>query len=91
MTHYFQLCIPKVSKCDLTDDCGKGEDEELLKCITHHRLTLEDDSWLAWFSQDTMDDDFDWVVGSGNTETRGVYVWLIFWFCHQGFTPKLMI
>lgn len=73
-THYFQVCIHKESLCDLSDDCGEGEDEEFMRCIAYHRLTLEDDSWLSWFSQDTVDDDFDWTMGSGNTESQGMCV-----------------
>lgn len=65
------MCILKEKLCDLSDDCGQGEDEEPLRCIAYHRLTLEDEAWRSWFYQDTVNDDFDWLIGTGNTEARG--------------------
>lgn len=53
------------SLCDLTDDCGAGEDETEEVCGDYHRITLEDDS-LGWFSQ-SQEDDTDWLMGSGTT------------------------
>ena len=65
------MCILEERLCDLNDDCGEGEDEEWLKCRSFHRLNLEDDAWLSWFSQDTVEDDLDWIMGSGSTATLG--------------------
>lgn len=67
----FQVCILEERLCDLSDDCGEGEDEEVMKCRAYHRLNLENDVWLSWFSQDTVDDNFDWIMGSGSTATKG--------------------
>lgn len=41
-------------------------------CSAHHLFTLEDEAWLSWFYQDTANDDFDWLIGTGNTGAQGV-------------------
>ncbi|XP_037797160.1 MAM and LDL-receptor class A domain-containing protein 1-like [Penaeus monodon] len=60
-----KVCVDVDSLCDLTDDCGAGEDETEEVCGDYHRITLEDDS-LGWFSQ-SQEDDTDWLMGSGTT------------------------
>lgn len=57
----------------MSDDCGEGEDEATGQCKEYHRYTLEDNSWKEWFEQgeNGVDDDFDWTLWSGSTETLG--------------------
>ncbi|XP_047484991.1 MAM and LDL-receptor class A domain-containing protein 1-like [Penaeus chinensis] len=62
---FTKVCVDVDSLCDLTDDCGAGEDETNEVCEGYHRITLEDDS-LGWFSQ-SQEDDTDWLMGSGTT------------------------
>ncbi|KAG7165100.1 MAM and LDL-receptor class A domain-containing protein 2-like 1, partial [Homarus americanus] len=68
-----KVCILAENMCDLSDDCGTGEDESTIACLGYHFLTLEDDTWIKWFSQgqNGVDDDFDWTLWSGSTPTVG--------------------
>ncbi|MPC07725.1 MAM and LDL-receptor class A domain-containing protein 1 [Portunus trituberculatus] len=66
-----KVCINENRLCDLSDDCGADEDEALLMCRSYHKLNLENDGWLSWFSQDTENDDLNWIMGSGSTPTKG--------------------
>ncbi|XP_045625135.2 MAM and LDL-receptor class A domain-containing protein 2 [Procambarus clarkii] len=67
------LCVSELYVCDLSDNCGSGEDETLEACAGYHRITLEDDS-LGWFMQgeNGINDDADWFYGTGSSTIIGL-------------------
>nr|XP_027211162.1 MAM and LDL-receptor class A domain-containing protein 1-like [Penaeus vannamei] len=69
-----EVCVPLENVCDMSDDCGEGEDEASAQCKEYHRYTLEDNGWEEWFEQgqNGVDDDFDWTLWNGSTVTLGM-------------------
>ena len=65
-----QICIPEAEVCDLTDNCGLGEDEEL--CEGYQAVTLEDGGF-GWWNQSADEDDMDYVLWSGATPYYSKY------------------
>ncbi|XP_064634424.1 MAM and LDL-receptor class A domain-containing protein 2-like isoform X2 [Lineus longissimus] len=62
-----RVCLQTHFKCDMTDNCGKGEDEEKNLCEGYKQQNFE--NGLGHFNQgrDGTDDDFDWTWVNGSS------------------------